>query len=273
MGERTNGFLANRTTLFFGLPMLILLGLPVLALTLSSSPRAIIDGFSHPSFSAAILLSLWTSATSLAILLFFGTPLAWWLAHAKGPLQQFSERLLDLPVILPPAVVGIALLHAFGSEGVLGRWVWALGLRIPFTSAAVVLAQLVVAAPFYLQAATAAFRSLDSDLILVARTLGVSSRRTFWRVCLPMVQPNLVSGAGLAWARALGEFGATLIFAGNLPGSTQTMPLAIYETLEADVSVATALSLVLAGTGILLLILLRGWLCLKAQRIKPGDGG
>jgi molybdate transport system permease protein len=154
-------------------------------------------------------------------------------------------------------VVGIALLETFGRRGLFGGVLTALGIQIPFTTLAVVLAQLVVSAPFYVQAAAAAFRRVDSDLLIVARTLGQSQRGAFLRVAVPIALPGLVGGAALAWARSLGEFGATLLFAGNLPGTTQTMPLAIYMALESDVRVAIALSLVLAGVSVLLLLALR----------------
>jgi molybdate transport system permease protein len=165
--------------------------------------------------------------------------------------------LVDLPIVVPPAVVGIALLQTFGRRGVFGGWLASLGLQIPFTTTAVVLAQLVVSAPFFIQAASAAFRSVDADLLIVARTLGQSPGGAFVRVALPMALPGVIVGAALAWARALGEFGATLLFAGNLPGTTQTMPLAIYMALESDVRVATALALVLATISLLLLLGLR----------------
>jgi molybdate transport system permease protein len=167
------------------------------------------------------------------------------------------EAVVDLPIVLPPAVVGIALLETFGRSGLVGPVLVALGIQIPFTTLAVVLAQVVVSAPFYVQAAAAAFRRVDADLLIVARTLGQTQRGAFLRVAVPIALPGLIGGAALAWARALGEFGATLLFAGNLPGTTQTMPLAIYAALESDVRVAVALSLVLAAVAVFLLLALR----------------
>jgi molybdate transport system permease protein len=164
---------------------------------------------------------------------------------------------VDLPIVVPPAVVGIALLLTFGRSGLLGAPLTALGIQIPFTTIAVVLAQVVVSAPFYVQAAAAAFRRVDPDLLIVARSLGQRPRGAFFGVALPLALPGLMGGAALAWARALGEFGATLLFAGNLPGITQTMPLAIYAALEVDVRVAVALSLALAAVSVLLLLALR----------------
>jgi len=238
-------------------PLFGLLVLPLVALALASSPVDLAAGVADPLFAPALGLSARTTVVSLAVVVVAGTPLAWWLASAPTRRARWVEILVDLPVVIPPAVVGIALLQTFGRSGVFGSQLAALGLQVPFTTAAVVLAQIVVSAPFYVQAAAAAFRTIDPDLILVARTLGQSPSGAFLRVTLPLAAPGLIGGAALAWARALGEFGATLLFAGNLPGTTQTMPLAIYMALESDVRVAVALSLVLAAVSVLLLFALR----------------
>jgi len=237
--------------------MLALLVLPLLALAVASSPAELATGVRSPLFGPALWLSARSTALSLAIVVLTGTPLAWWLAFAPGRGARIAEALVDLPIVVPPAVVGVALLETFGRRGLLGGVLTALGIQVPFTTLAVVLAQVVVSAPFYVQAAGAAFRRVDPDLLLVARTLGHPPRATFLRVAVPIALPGLVGGAALAWARALGEFGATLLFAGNLPGTTQTMPLAIYMALESDVRVAVALSLVLAAVSVLLLFVLR----------------
>jgi molybdate transport system permease protein len=238
-------------------PMLALLVLPLVALGLASSPGDLVESLGDPLFGPALALSARTSLLSLAIVIGTGTPLAWWLAVAPGRRTRVVEVLVDLPIVMPPAVVGIALLQTFGRSGVFGAQLQAMGIQIPFTTAAVVLAQVVVSAPFYVQAAAAAFRRVDLDLLIVGRTLGHSSRGAFARIAVPLALPGLVGGAALAWARALGEFGATLLFAGNLPGTTQTMPLAIYMALESDVRVAVALSLALAAVSVLLLFALR----------------
>ncbi len=234
-----------------------LLGLPVVALFLSSSPASIVEGLGHPRFAPALALSLRTTAASLLAVVVLGTPLAWWLASSRSRLVAFVSVLVDLPVVMPPAVMGIALLQTFGRRGMLGPALASVGLAVPFTEAAVVLAQLVVAAPFYVQAAANAFRKVDPDAIVVARTLGAPAATAFVRVALPTALPGLVAGASLAWARALGEFGATLLFAGNLPGRTQTVPLAIFAALESDVQLAVVFSLVLAVVGAGLLVGLR----------------
>ncbi|MEC9477040.1 MAG: ABC transporter permease [Planctomycetota bacterium] len=239
------------------LPMLALLVIPLIAIATASSPRELLEGMDHPLFLPAMWLSARTTLFSLAAVILLGTPLAWWLARSTGMRLRWVEWMVDLPIILPPAVVGIALLQTFGRGGLLGSTLEAFGWQIPFTTVAVVLAQVVVSAPFYIQSAASAFRRVDDDLMLVARTLGQSPVGAFFRVALPLALPGLISGAALCWARALGEFGATLLFAGNLPGTTQTMPLAIYMALESDVRTALALSLVLAAIALLLLCALR----------------
>ncbi|MEX1362503.1 MAG: ABC transporter permease [Nannocystaceae bacterium] len=225
-----------------GLGLLVFLLLPIVALGLASSPAQLWAALAHPLVLPALWLSIWTTTVALTVVLVTGTPLAWMLAGSRSPWARAIETAVELPIVIPPAVMGIALLLVFGRQGLLGG----AGLALPFTSTAVVVAQVVVAAPFYVQSATAGFRGVDEDLLLVARTLGASPRRAFLRVAVPLSLPALVSGAALCWARALGEFGATLLFAGNFPGRTQTMPLAIYAALEADVRVATAIALVLA---------------------------
>jgi molybdate transport system permease protein len=264
-------------------PMLGQLALPLLALAMSSSPTDLWAGVADPLFAPALWLSARTTLLSLAIVVGTGTPLAWWLAVGPVRRTRAVELIVDLPIVMPPAVVGIALLQTFGRGGVFSAPLDFLGLQIPFTTTAVVLAQVVVSAPFYVQAAAAAFRRVDPDLLLVGRTLGRSSRGAFVAIAVPLALPGLIGGAALAWARALGEFGATLLFAGNLPGATQTMPLAIYMALESDVRVAVVLSLVLAGVSVLLLFALRAapsaWSLLhsatlgRAPRTPHGEEG
>lgn len=237
--------------------LLALLALPFLSLVLASTPADLAAGLSRPIVLSAIALSARTTIVSLALVVVTGTPLAWWLATSRGKLVRAAETLVDAPIVVPPAVVGIALLTTFGRDGLLWPPLEAVGVSISFTTAAVIIAQVVVSAPFYVQSAAASFRAVDLDLVLVARTLGASRRGAFLRVAVPLAMPGLVSGAALAWARAIGEFGATLLFAGNLPGITQTMPLAIYAALEADVRTAVAMSLVLLAVSLALLLLLR----------------
>jgi molybdate transport system permease protein len=237
--------------------LILLLALPTLSLFVTATPAELVAGFRHPVAAPALLLSLVTTMLSLAVVLVLGTPLAWWLARGRGAAGRAVETLVALPVVIPPAVAGIALLLAFGRRGLLGPALQGLGWSISFTTAAVVVAQVFVSAPFYVQGATAAFRALDETLLVVARSLGATPARAFFRVALPLARPGLVAGAAMAWARALGEFGATLMFAGNLEGKTQTLPLAIYTALESDLRAAQALSLLLVLVAFALLLVLR----------------
>jgi molybdate transport system permease protein len=236
-----------------------LLAVPLVALAMSTSWAELRAGLGHPSFSAALALSLRTTLTSVCVTVVLGTPLAWWLASSRSRLSQVVGVLVELPIVVPPAVVGVALLQTFGRQGLFGPTLASLGISVPFTERAVVLAQIVVASPFFVQAAANAFRKVERDTMIVARTLGSSQAGAFFRVALPISAPGLLVGASLAWARALGEFGATLLFAGNMPGRTQTMPLSIFSALESDVRLAVVFSLVLVGVGGLVLAGLR-WL-------------
>ena len=264
--------LAERAPFLAALPMLAIVAVPLIALAGASSPGDIAAGARHPLFAPALWLSARTTLVSLCVVVLAGTPLAWWMATRRGRGSRIVETLVDLPIVVPPAVMGIALLETFGRNGLLGPTLDALGLRIPFTTTAVVTAQVVVSAPFFIQAAASAFRRVDGDLLTVARTLGHSPASAFLRVAVPLALPGMVAGAALAWARALGEFGATLLFAGNFTGSTQTMPLAIYTALESDARVAVALALVLVAASALLLVPLRAVPALIVRRFDAGRG-
>jgi len=204
------------------------------------------------------VLSLGTSTLSLAIIMLVGTPIAYLLARSGSRWARIVDAIVDLPVILPPAVAGIALLTAFGRTGVLGRWLNEIGITIGFTTTAVVIAQTFVAAPFYLRTARAGFLRVDRSIEEAAADLGASPSHVLWRITLPLARNSLLAGAVLAWARALGEFGATIMFAGNRQGVTQTMPLAIYERFGAgDLPSALMLSAILLGTSLVFLIAIR----------------
>ncbi len=261
------GLWGGRGALFAAIPMLAIVTVPLIALASASSPSDIVAGARHPLFAPALWLSARTTVASLAVIVLAGTPLAWWLARSAGRGARAAELFVDLPVVIPPAVMGIALLQTFGPHGLLGPALASLGIRLPFTTTAVVVAQVVVSAPFYIQGAAAAFRRVDEDLLIVARTLGQSPAGAFFRIAVPLALPGMVAGAALSWARALGEFGATLFFAGNFTGSTQTMPLAIYTALESDTRVAVALALVLAAASVLLLVPLRTLPSLLSRRL------
>ena len=252
--------------------LLLLVALPLAGLLFSAPPRQLLAGLSDPLVAPALRLTLFTTTVSLLVILTCGTPLAWLIARrtsgavGTGQVDRASrasriwrmlETVVELPVVLPPAVAGVALLLAFGRRGLLGPGLAAAGIGLPFTRAAVVVAQTFVAAPFYLQAAIAAFRRLDPDLILVARTLGASPPRLLFTVAIPVSWPSLAGGAAMSWARALGEFGATLMFAGNMSGRTQTLPLAIYTALESDLRTAQSLSILLVAIAFGLLVAIR----------------
>ena len=191
----------------------------------------------------AIKLSLVTSLTTLLIVITFGTPIAYFNARHSYRGKRIIETLIDLPIVLPPAVAGIALLLAFGRRGLLGQQLEFLGVNIAFTTAAVILAQLFVSSPFYIRQATTSFEDVDPEYERAAHTLGASSAETFFRVTVPIALNGLVSGALITWARALGEFGATILFAGNFQGVTQTMPLAIYTALSTDLDAAVYIAI------------------------------
>jgi molybdate transport system permease protein len=249
--------------------LLLFLVLPVVALFVTAGPTALLAGLRQPVVGPALLLSLRTTAVTLALVILLGTPLAYWLARTETRLAGAIAALCRLPIVVPPAVAGIALLRAFGRRGMLGPGLHAAGIDVPFTEAAVVMAQLFVAAPFFIEAGTAAFAAIDARLLAVARTLGASPARLFFRIALPLAARGLAAGAAMAWARALGEFGATLMFAGNLSGRTQTLPLAIYTALESDVRAAQALSVVLVLVAFGLLAALRGRDLIPRRRSRP----
>jgi molybdate transport system permease protein len=233
------------------------LALPILALVAGTSPADLRGGLAHPLVWPALRLSVITTSISLALVVLLGTPLAWTLARSSGRLSRVVETFVQLPVVVPPAVAGVAMLLAFGRRGLLAGWLYPRGWSASFTTIAVVMAEVFVSAPFFVQAATSAFRRIDEKLLIVARTFGASPLRVLARIALPLAAPGLVAGAAMSWARSLGEFGATLMFAGNLEGETQTLPLAIYTTLESDVRAAQALSVVLVVVALALLLFVR----------------
>jgi len=258
MSARPTRHIAYRlgmTALAVGLGTLLVV--PFIALVLDGGPLAILRGFECSLTLPALRLSLETTAISTVLVILGGTPLAWWLARSKWRSAKWLETLLQLPVVIPPAVGGIALLLAFGRRGLFGPWLDRMGFAPTFNTIAVVMAQIFVSAPFYLHAATLAFARLNQDLLAVGRSLGASPPRLFFRVALPLAKPALIGGAAMSWARALGEFGATLMFAGNMTGKTQTLPLAIYTALEIDLRTAQALSLLLVVFAFGLLLALR----------------
>jgi molybdate transport system permease protein len=222
----------------------------------------LLDELGTPAVREALKLSLATSLAATATSLVLGVPLAWVLARVAFPGRSLVRAAVTLPMVLPPVVGGAALLFALGRRGLVGSWLEdALGVHLPFTTAGVVVANTFVAMPFLVVSVEGALRGTDERYEEAAATLGASRWAVLTRVTLPLVRPSLVAGALLCWARALGEFGATITFAGNLPGRTQTMPLAVFLALERDRGAAVVLSLVLVAVSLVVLVGLRDrWL-------------
>ena len=238
--------------------------LPVVAIFVHTSPGNLVSQLSSPVVKDAFVVSLKTSAIAQLLILLFGTPTAYLLATRRFPGRSLAITLVELPLVLPPAVAGIGLLAAFGRAGLLGPTLQTFGITVPFTQAAVVVAVAFVASPLYVRQAIAAFEGVDPNLVAASRTLGVGPVRTFGRVVLPLARAGLVAGLALSFARGLGEFGATIMFAGSLQGVTQTLPLAIYAQFDQDFDAAVAMSAVLVLISLALLVSLR--LLLSWQR-------
>jgi molybdate transport system permease protein len=255
--------------------LLALLGLPVLSLILHISPGVLLDRLGEPLVLQALRLSLITSLSATATVVVLGLPVAYLLAMHEFRGKGLLEALIDLPMVLPPTVAGVALLTAFGRNGLAGHALGALGITLPFTTLGVVVAQAFVAAPFFIGAARAGFTEVDRKYLDAAATLHASPVRAFVTVLAPLAAPALLAGAATGWARALGEFGATITFAGNMPGVTQTMPLAVYLALQSDVDAAIALSVLLLLFSLAVLLTIRlgparlTALVLRARRPPP----
>jgi len=241
----------------------VFLALPLIALILRALADRAWDGTPTATVAQALLLSLGTTAATVVLAILFGTPLAYALARGRFRYRRALTTLVELPIVLPPAVAGLALLIAFGRRGLLGPLLLEADIALPFTTAAVILAQTFVAAPLYIRAAQAGFQSVPHDLEDAARVDGASELRVLRHVTLPLTARALAAGLTLCWARALGEFGATILFAGNLPGRTQTMPLLIYGALERDLDAAV-------WTGVLLVALALAAL-LASRWLGKGD--
>jgi molybdate transport system permease protein len=245
---------------FFIIPSAILLALfalPLIALISRSFGNDFFDHAFSEQGLKALRLSLVTSSVTTIIAAVFGTPLAYMLARWKFRSKSWIELLIDLPIVLPPSVAGLALLIAFGRQGLFGSALGLLGVSLPFTTAAVVLAQTFVAAPLYIRSARIGFTEIDVQLEEAAHVEGANHWQLFYEVMFPLAGRALISGAILTWTRALGEFGATILFAGNLEGVTQTMPMAIYLGFERNLGIALALSVVLIFVSVILLTITR----------------
>lgn len=236
--------------------LLSLVTLPLVAVALRGLPE-FSTAVAGVEVRSAVTLTAWTSAVALLIILLLGTPTAWLIARRRSRAWRFLDALIDLPIVLPPAVAGLGLLLAFGRNGLLAPLLQPLGIQLTFSTAAVVVAQVFVAAPLFIRAAISGFHSVDQDLERVAMVEGASPWQIFRFITLPLALPSLAAGAVTAWARSLGEFGATIFFAGNLPGRTQTMALAIYSSFQSDLPAALALTLLLLLTSLAVLVAAR----------------
>ncbi len=241
---------------------LAFLTLPVLALLWRAlESGALISALAGRAVLDALLLSLSSTAVSLLIVLVVGTPLAFVLARSNFRGKPLAEALVDLPIVLPPSVAGLALLFAYGRNGVAGGTLEWFGITLPFTTLAVIVAQIFVASPFYIRAARAGFRAVAPEIEEAARVDGASENAVLGHITLPLAGPALGAGLVLAWARALGEFGATILFAGNISGRTQTLPLLVYSEFQdsLDAAMAAATILVLAALGVLIAVRVMRW--------------
>ena len=245
-----------------GVAALAFLVLPIVAIFVHTSPGNLVDQLSNPVVRDAFYVSIKTSLIAQALILLFGTPTGYLLATRRFPGHSLSVTLVELPLVLPPAVAGVGLLVAFGRFGLLGSSLHALGISLPFTQAAVTIAVAYVASPLYIRQAIAAFEATDPNLAAASRTLGAGPARTFFRVVLPLARGGLLAGLALSFARGLGEFGATIMFAGSLQRVTQTLPLAIYAEFDQNFDATLAMSGVLVLVSAALLLTLRiglGW--------------
>jgi len=234
--------------------VLAFLTLPIVAIFVRSSPGELVAALDDPGVLDALWLSLRTTLIALAIIVLVGTPAAYALATRSFRGKAIVTTLVELPLVLPPAVAGIGLLAALGPAGIVGGAIEDAGVRLALETAGVVVALTFVAAPFFIRGAQVAFASVDRTWLEASRTLGASEARTFLRVAIPAAAPGMLAGLALAWGRAVGEFGATLIFAGSFRGRTQTAPLAIYERLGTDFTAALALAAVLVVVSASLLL-------------------
>jgi molybdate transport system permease protein len=251
--------------------LLVLLALPVVTLVGRALQPSTLTELSASGSWEALRLSLTTTSVALAVIVLLGTPVAYLLARYRFPGHGLIDALIDLPTVLPPVVAGVALLLVFGRLGLLGAPLAAVGVSVSFTAVAVVLAQVFVAAPFYVRALKVAFAAVPRELEAAALSDGATRWGAFWLITAPLAGRGFVEGALLAWSRALGEFGATIVFAGSLAGRTRTLPLAIYAALERDLNAAIALSALLTITALLLFLAVRALARRSTGERSPGE--
>jgi molybdate transport system permease protein len=247
-------------------PMILLFLIPILMLFSRSTPGELLANIGQKSVLQAMSISLKTTLFSLGLILLLGTPLAYLMGRYQFRYKKALDTLIDLPTVLPPSVAGVALLMTLGRRGVIGGWLSDLGVEIAFSTMAVVIAQIFIAAPFYIRSAALGFAGIDVEVEQAAQLDGASRWQIFRFVILPLSRFALLSGAMMCWARALGEFGATIIFAGNLPGRTQTMPTAIYLGFERNLDSALTLSVILVVVSFASLLLIKVLVSHKLER-------
>jgi molybdate transport system permease protein len=247
--------LLNISLALFGGVMVCLLVLPIAVLITVTFTQN--TDLNTNILTQALWLSAWTTALSTVVIFIGGTPLAWWLARSHWRGAKWLSILIELPIVLPPAVAGLALLLTFGRRGLLGGTLDDIGISIPFTTLAVIIVQVFVGAPFYIRSAQVGFASVDKELESAAQVDGADEFQVWWYITLPLASRALGAGLILAWARALGEFGATILLAGNLRGTTQTMPLLVYSAFESDLRLAIVTGCILVLVALSALILSR----------------
>jgi molybdate transport system permease protein len=263
VGKRESSLSRGREWLASGLAIASLgllagfITVPILSIVISTANEEAWRAMASPVALQALLLSMKTTATTMVILIVVGTPAAYLLARASFPGSRALNTLVELPIVLPPSAAGIALLLAFGRFGLVGEYLLPFGITLSFTTVAVVMAEVFVAAPFYVRQATTGFAEVDRTIEEAALVDGADRLAAFFKITVPLAFPALVAGAITAWARALGEFGATIIFAGNFRGVTQTIPLAIYSTFQSDLDAAVALSLLVLGFAFAVILTVR----------------
>jgi molybdate transport system permease protein len=245
------------------IPLLAFFLIPIVVMVTRTSPLTLVTNLVDNQVEQALIISIKTTLISLAIILLFGTPLAYLMGRYRFPLKNVVDTLIDLPTVLPPSVAGVALLLTFGRMGPLGGWLTKMGINLAFTQAAVVMAQVFIASPYFIRAASLGFANIDEEYIQAAQLDGAGRLQILRYLTLPLASNALVSGGVMSWSRALGEFGATILFAGNFIGRTQTMPLAIYLGFETNLDVALTLSVILVGISFISL------LAIKSLAVRP----
>jgi len=255
--RRPAAIISQRAWWLLSLPLLFFFTIPIVLLFTRTSPAQLIESLRQPEVYQAIIVSLKTTLISLLVTILTGTPLAYLMGRQRFRFKQVVDTLIDLPTVLPPSVAGVALLLMLGRQGMIGAGLNVLGIHIAFTQVAVVIAQVFISSPFYVRSGALGFGTLIAEIEQAAQLDGASRWEVFRYIMLPLSQHALLSGSMLSWARALGEFGATIIFAGNYPGRTQTMPIAIFLGAEVDLDIAITLSVILVSVSFFAILLVK----------------